>query len=41
MSWANANPNNHFWLGLKQYNTTELNPNNKRDEGWWLMASID
>ena len=37
--WANAgtNPNNHFWLGLKQYNTAELNPNNKVDEGWYWL----
>jgi len=30
-------PNNHFWLGLKQYNTSELNPNNKVDEGWYWL----
>ena len=32
-----TNPNNHFWMGLKQYNTAELNPNNKVDEGWYWL----
>ena len=30
LGFANAgtSPNNHFWMGLKQYNTEELNPDN-------------
>ena len=41
--WANegTSPNNHFWLGLRQYNSVELNPNNKVDEGWyWLDGRL-
>jgi gliding motility-associated-like protein len=34
---SGSSPNNHFWLGLKQYNTLELNPNNKVDEGWYWL----
>jgi gliding motility-associated-like protein len=34
---AGSSPNNHFWLGLKQYNTEELNPDNKTDKGWYWL----
>jgi len=34
---SGSSPNNHFWMGLKQYNTEELNPNNKTDEGWYWL----
>ena len=34
---AGSSPNNHFWLGLKQYNTEELNPENKTDKGWYWL----
>ena len=39
LGFANAgtSPNNHFWMGLKQYNTEELNPDNEVDQGWYWL----